>query len=85
MSQNCFQALERQILWNSVVHIPWLKAGFYENLILKTVSPNSELEKFKIQKKKKTKRNQCISGHDQTWGLVRVKPMIYLCANLAVD
>ena len=44
----------------------------------------SELEKFKIQKKK-TKRGKCVSGEDQTWGIERVKPMMYLCANLALD
>ena len=77
-----FSSFERQISRNLVVHISWVKAGFYEKFILKTVIQNSELKKFKLQKKKKTKRDKCVSGEDRTWALKRVKPMMDLCASL---
>ena len=42
-----FSSFERQISRNSVVHISLVKAGFDENLILKTVIQKFELEKLK--------------------------------------
>ena len=50
-----FSSFEWQISRNWVVHISWVKAGFYEKLILKTVIQKSELEKFKIKNKRKQK------------------------------
>ena len=61
-----------------------MKAGFYENLILKTVIQKSEQKRSKF-KEKKTKKDKFVSGEDRTQGLGRVKPMMRLCANLAVD
>ena len=75
-----FSSFERRISRNSLVHISWVKTGFYENFIQK-----SEPEKFKIQKKKETKRDKSVSGEDRIWGLERVKPMMYLYANLDVN
>ena len=63
-----------------------MEDGFYENFILKTVIQKSEQKrnsKFKI--KKKTERDMCVSDEVRTWGFERVKPMMYLCVNLAVD
>ena len=65
------------------MHIAWVKAGFYENLILKTVIQQFE-QKIQIKKKRKRK-HKCVSGEDRTWSLERVKPMMYLCANLTVE
>ena len=60
-----FSSFERQISRNSVV----VKAGFYENFILKTVIQKSEPKKFKIKKKTENKRDKCVSDDDRTWGL----------------
>ena len=46
-----FSSFERQISRILVVHISWVKASFYENLILKTVIQKSELKNSKLKKK----------------------------------
>ena len=51
-----FSSFERQISRNSVA----VKAGFYENFILKTVIQKSELKKFKIKKNRKQKGQVCL-------------------------
>ena len=40
-----FSSFERRIFRNSVVHISWVKAGSYENFVLKPVIEKSEPKK----------------------------------------
>ena len=57
----------------------YMTAGFYENLILKAVIQKFE-QKFSKFRKKKTKGTSV-----SVVRIERVKTMIFLCANLAVD